>query len=271
MACILNIFLDLIFVALFGWGAAGAAAATVIAQTFSVLIGVLYLKRKRFIFDFRLKNLRYYPDKVRMILKLGIPTAIQHTIVFASFTIMTVIVNRLGVIESAVLGITHRIDGLLIMPGLAFSSAISVMTAQNMGAGQVNNARKSLFCGFLLSLIIAIPSFLLMYYRPEALIKLVSTDPDIVRVGGDFMYAYSPECLLVPIIFCMNGFFNGCGRTGFTMASNILSSTLFRVPLILKATDIFAVGLSMPLSTVPQVVITLLYLATGRWKKRLIQ
>ena len=271
LACTLNVILDLVFVAVLGWGAAGAAAATVIAQAFSVFIGVLYLKRKRFIFDFRLKNLKARPDKIRMILKLGIPTAIQHTIILISFSIMTAVVNQLGVIESAVMGITNRIDGFLIMPTLAFSSAISVITAQNMGIGRIKNAQKSVYCGFLLSLIIAIPSFLIMYYHPESIMRLLSSEPEIIMVGGVFMHAYSPECLLLPIVFCMNGFFNGCGRTGFTMLSNMTASVVFRVPLILKATDIYTVGLATPISTIAQIIFTLGYFITGRWKKRLIR
>ena len=106
VASVINIILDLIFVGLYHWGAAGAAVATVLAQAFSVFVGIVYLKRKNFLFDFKFKSFYYIPEKVKMILKLGVPTAIQHIIVFASFTVMTIVVNRLGVIESAVLGIT---------------------------------------------------------------------------------------------------------------------------------------------------------------------
>lgn len=270
VACCINVLLDLLFVGRFGWGAGGAAAATVIAQGFSAFVAVLYLKKQNFIFDFKLRSFRFVPQKAKMILKLGIPTAVQQSVVFMSFTIMTVAVNKLGVIESAVLGITNRIDGFLIMPALAFGSAISVMAAQNMGAGETKRAKKSFYVGLLMSLVFAVPSFFLMLMCPEKLMMMVSTDEVIIRAGGEFMLAYSPDCLLMALVFCMNGFLNGCGRTTFTMINNIASSVVFRIPLILISKTLFMVGLAMPFSTLPQLFISVFYFFKGYWKKSLI-
>ena len=205
-----------------------------------------------------------------MILKLSIPSSIQGIFIFMSFTIMTVAVNKLGVLASAVLGITNRIDGFLIMPIMAFGGAVSVMTAQNMGAKLMERAKQSFYAGFLMSLAFGIPSFYLMYFRPEWLMQIVNSNPKIITSGGEFMLAYSPDCLLLAIVFCLNGFFNGCGRTLFTMGNNILTSLGFRIPLIFMAKDLFEVGLAMPISTFPQIGISLVYFYSGRWKKYLI-
>ena len=269
IACAINVILDVLFVGGFHWGASGAAAATVIAQACSVIFGILYLRRRKFIFDYKLKNFHLFPQKAKAILKLSIPTAIQQTIVFMSYTIMTVAVNKLGVIESAVLGITNRIDGFLIMPALAFGASISVMAAQNMGAGEAGRAKKTFYTGFLLSLAFAIPSFWLMYDWPQGLMHLASSDESIINSGKIFMFAYSPDCLFMAYIFCVHGFFNGCGRTTFTMGNNILSSVL-RIYLILTAVDIFDVGFSMPVATLLQAVVAVIYFKTGRWKQSLI-
>jgi len=270
IACCVNILLDLLFIGGFHWGATGAAAATVISQSLSVGIAIAYLRRKKFVFDFSPKSFKFHKEKAKMILKLAIPSAIQGIVIFMSFTIMTVAVNKLGVISSAVLGISNRIDGFLIMPAMAFGGAISVMTAQNMGAKLYARAKNGFYTGFLLSLIFAVPSFLLMFLSPASLMRLATSDPQIVAAGADFMLAYSPDCLLLAFVFCMNGFFNGCGRTGFTMGNNILSSGGFRIPLIFIAKDLFEVGLAMPLSTIPQVLIAAGYFYSGRWKKALI-
>ena len=160
--------LDLLFVGYFRLGAAGAALATVMAQGCSVLFAVFYLKGRKFIFDFRLKNFKFIWQKAKLILTLGIPSSFQQAIVFISYTIMTIEVNKFGVIEAATLGITNRLDGFLIMPSLAFGAAISVMAAQNIGALKPERAKKALYTGFLLSLIFAIPSFFLMYFWPES-------------------------------------------------------------------------------------------------------
>ena len=269
-ACTINVLLDLLFVGGFKWGASGAAAATIIAQSTSVIIGIIYLKKHKFIFDFKYQSFKFIPEKAKMIMKLGIPMAIQQTIVFVSFTIMTIAVNKLGVVASAALGITNRIDGFLIMPALAFGSAISVSTAQNMGAGEIKRAKRSFYIGLLLALIFAVPSFITMFIWPEKLMALASSDNEIIASGGNFMFAYSPDCLLMGLVFCINGFFNGCGRTTFTMINNVSSSVIFRIPLILMAKTLYGIGLAMPFSTLPQSFIAVAYFFSGKWKKPVI-
>ena len=270
VACGVNILLDLLFIGVFQWGAAGAASATVLAQTVSAFVAIRYLRKKEFIFDFKIKNFRIEPQKAKMILKLGIPAAIQQTFIFMSFTVMTVAVNKLGVTASAVLGISHRIDGFMIMPALAFGGAVSVMAAQNMGAKLMIRAKHAFYTGFLLTLFFAVPSFILMYYYPEMLMRVANSDPEIIKSGAEFMLAYSPDCLLIPLVFCINGFLNGCGRTKFTMVNNVASSAGIRIPFILWGKDLFQIGLSMPASTIPQLLTAIIYFYTGRWKKSLI-
>ena len=270
IACGVNVLLDLLFIGVFRWGAKGAAYATIISQSLSVLIAVIYLKHKNFVFDFKPSSFKFYKDKAKMILKLSIPSSVQGIFIFMSFTIMTMAVNKFGVIASAVLGITNRIDGFLIMPAMAFGGAVSVMTAQNMGARLTARAKRGFYAGFLMSLIFSVPAFLIMYFRPEWLIQIVNSDPKIIASAAEFMWAYSPDCLILGLLFCTNGFFNGCGRTMFTMANNILSSAGCRIPLIFLSGNLFEVGLVMPIATIPQIGISLAYFYSGRWKKELI-
>ncbi len=269
-ACLMNIILDLLFVAVFKWGAAGAAAATVISQAFSVLVAVLYLRHRKFIFDFSIKSFRFYPEKAKKILKLGIPSAIQQTVIFTSFTIMTAIVNKMGVIASAAVGVTTKIDGFMIMPSLAFASAVSVMTAQNIGARQLRRAKETFYTGFLMALCFGAPSFYVLYYHAPFVMRLVTDNSDIIQAGSDFILAYSPDCILLSLVFCLNAFLNGCGRTTFTMTNNLISTLLFRIPLISKATTLFQAGFALPLATIPQILMSLFYFYQGYWKKSII-
>jgi len=270
IACCINIILDIIFVGAFHWGAAGVASATIFAQACSFLIAILYLKHRKFIFDFKLSAFKFFPDKAKTILFLGIPNAIQHVIIFLSFTILTVIVNKFGVIASATLGISNRIDGFLLMPPIAFGSAVSVMVAQNMGANEIRRAKKSLYTGFLFALPFGLFGFTVMYHYADVILAFINSDPRIVSSGTLFMKAYSPDCIIMAMVFCFTGFFNGCGRTTFTMANSIFSSLCCRVPLFLMATTLYEAGLALPLSSIPHLVITVLYFTTGRWKKPLL-
>ena len=121
-----------------------------------------------------------------------------------------------------------------------------------------------------MTLVFSVPAFMLMYFKPDWLMEIVSSNPKIIESGAEFMLAYSPDALLLAIVFCLNGFFNGCGRTIFTMGNNILTSVGFRIPLIFMAGNLFEVGLVMPISTFPQIGISLAYFYSGRWKKYLI-
>lgn len=271
LSCLLNIVLDLIFIVFFKWGAAGAATATVMAQAFSVFIAVSYLKKKGILFNLSLKNISFYPQKAKKILRLGIPTAIQQSIIFGSFTFMVAMVNKMGVISAAAVGITSKIDGFMIMPSMAFASAVSVMTAQNIGANQIQRAKETFYTGFLMSLCFGIPAFVAMYINPQLIMSLFTKNENIIQSGSEFILAYSPDCVLLCIVFCINGFMNGCGRTTFTMINNVSSTIFIRIPFIYLATTLFAVGFALPLATFPQIIFALIYFYSGKWKKPVIE
>ncbi len=166
VACILNIGLDLIFVGPLGMGAWGAALATILSQGVSMVLSVIYLKRQDFRFDFKPKSFRLHRGKTLRILKLGLPISLQESMVNLSFLIISAAVNALGVAASAAVGIAGKFDGFAMLPATALSGAISSMAAQNMGAGQSERARKTMYTGIAFSLAAATLFFL--WVQPRA-------------------------------------------------------------------------------------------------------
>lgn len=143
VACIINIVGDLLLVGVFGLGAAGAALATVAAQGVSLALALAVLRRRDFPFDFKRRSFRIQGDKAARILRLGLPVAVQNVLVTLSFLIITAIVNHMDVLaQSAAVGLVERITGFIMLFPIAFQSAISAMTAQNMGAGRPDRARR---------------------------------------------------------------------------------------------------------------------------------
>ncbi len=133
VACIINIVGDLLLVGVFGLGAAGAALATVAAQGVSLALALAVLRRRDFPFDFKRRSFRIQGDKAARILRLGLPVAVQNVLVTLSFLIITAIVNHMDVLaQSAAVGLVERITGFIMLFPIAFQSAISAMTAQNM-------------------------------------------------------------------------------------------------------------------------------------------
>lgn len=141
IACLTNIALDLLMVGGMGMGPAGAALATILSQAVSMCLAILYLTRRDFIFDFKLQSFHMYKDKALKLLKIGLPVSLQESMVSVSFLFIAAIVNSLGVITSAAVGIAGKFTNFAMLPATAFSGAISALTAQNMGAGQPDRAK----------------------------------------------------------------------------------------------------------------------------------
>ena len=137
LACIINIVLDFILVGYFHLGATGAAIATVTAQGVSFATALCFLHRKGFHFEFTRRDIRLNGVLSKRILALGAPIALQDALINVCFLIITVIVNQMGVIASASLGVVEKIIVFAMLPPMAISSAVATMTAQNYGAGLI--------------------------------------------------------------------------------------------------------------------------------------
>ena len=248
IACLTNIALDLLMVGGMGMGPAGAALATILSQAVSMCLAILYLTRRDFIFDFKLQSFRMYKDKALKLLKIGLPVSLQESMVSVSFLFIAAIVNSLGVITSAAVGIAGKFTNFAMLPATAFSGAISALTAQNMGAGQPDQL------------------------APQSVLHIFKADPQVTAAGIAYMRTFSIDYLLVAFVFCMNGFFNGCGRTVFSMANGLFSTLMVRVPLAYFLSryipgSLSGIGLAAPLASSTSLIFGLIYLKMGRWKQ----
>ena len=112
---------------------------------------------------------------------------------------------------------------------------------------------------------------LLIQLAPALAARLFTPDPDVVYHSVLYLRTYSIDCLLVCFVFCLNGFFSGCGRTLFTMSNSLCATFLVRVPMVIALSGIpgvtmFHIGLASPAASLLQVVIQLVYLKLGRWR-----
>jgi putative MATE family efflux protein len=272
IACIANIFLDLLFVAVIPWGAGGAAFATVLSQALSMALCIVYLRRKTFSFDFRPASFRIDRLKASRLLRLGVPISAQDTMVSISFLIITALVNTIGVDAAAAVGISGKFLGFAMLPAGALAGAIGAMVAQNVGARRFDRAERTLRIGIVFSLVCALFFFVWIQLFPESVVSMFKGSEAVVRAGSAYMRAFSWDYLLVAFVFCMNGFFNGCGRTGFSLFNGLLSTFLMRIPLAfllgrIVSPPLFGIGLAAPFASAASVVVGLVYLRTGKWRE----
>lgn len=276
IACGVNILLDLLFVAQFKMGAAGAAWATIISQAISMILCIVYLSKNNFIFDFSLESFKSFSKKqLKLILKIGIPTSIQNVASGLSFLFLTTLVNTMGVMASAAVGAVGKLNGFAILPGVAMSTSISAMSAQNIGAKKYKRASKTMFTGIAIALGISIVIFALVGLFPEACMKMFGKDPEFIQCGVDYIKSFKYDYLIAPVFFCFNGLFIGSGHTTFSLVNGILSSILFRIPAsylfgMVMGMGLTGVGLGAPVASIAAFVLCVIFYATGKWKKIVI-
>lgn len=272
IACVLNIVLDIILVSKFSMGAMGAAIATVISQAVSMILCIIYLAKSDFIFDFKLSSFKINKKRLKLLLKVGVPTSIQNVATSASFLFLTTLVNITGgAIASASVGAVGKLNGFAILPAVAMSSSVSAMSAQNLGAGEEKRAQKTMFLGMAIGGSISILAFIFIRLFPELCMSAFGNDPELIKNGVTYLKSFSLDYLVVPWLFCLNGLFIGAGHTTFSLINNSLSSILIRIPAsyffgVTLEGGLFGVGLGAPCASSAALVIAIWFYLSGKWK-----
>jgi Na+-driven multidrug efflux pump len=260
------------FVAVFKMGAFGAALATVIAQGFSVLISFFIIARKKLPFKFRKKYIRFDTFFVRIELKLGLPIALQDFLVGISFLVIQTAVNSLGLVASAGVGVAEKVCGFIMLIPSAIAQSLSAFVAQNIGAGQPLRAKQALKSGIAISLVMACFIGTFSFFRGDILTAIFSKDISVISSGHEYLKAYAIDVFLTSFLFCFIGYFNGNGKTLFSMAQGLIGGIAIRVPMVLLMrslpdTNLFLIGLSTPIATFCQIILCFIYYIKTRNEK----
>lgn len=260
IACVLNIAGDLLLVAGFHMGAAGAAIATVAAQAVSVLISLLIIRKRELPFQLSVREIRPNGVYIGRTLKLGIPIALQDLLVNISFLVILAIVNSLGLTASAGVGVAEKLCGFIMLVPSAFMQSMSAFVAQNIGAGKPERAKKALLCGIVSSLAVSVVMAYFTFFHGNLLAGIFAKDTQVILAAADYLRAFAIDCLLTSFLFCFIGYFNGCGKTTFVMLQGIIGALGVRVPvswiMSRQATvTLFRIGLATPVSSFVQIIL----------------
>lgn len=259
IACVFNIAGDLLLVAYFGMGTAGAAVATVAAQLISVVISFLLIRKKQFHFDFDRSCIKWDGMIIRKIILLGFPIALQDLLVGISFLVVLAIVNGLGLIASAGVGVAEKACGFIMLVPLAFMQAMSAFVAQNRGAGKLDRAFKGLRYAIMVSLAFGVTMAYISFFHGDMVAFIFARDPEVIAAAADYLKAYAIDCLFTCFLFCFIGFYNGMEYTRFVMIQGVIGAFLVRIPVSFimskwEPVTLFHIGLATPCSTVLQII-----------------
>lgn len=253
-AGILNIGLDYVFIGPMGMGAKGAALATVLSQAISVVLAIVWMPKTM---KLRLTRQDFAFDRsiFGKLLKNGVPVALQDGLIQVSFLIITMIANRRGVTVAAAVGIVEKVIGFLFLIPSAMLASISALSAQNIGAGQPRRARQTLLCGMCVCLAAGIIFSVLCNLFPEWVLGIFAKEePDVIRLGAQYLRSYVLDCIFAGIHFCFSGYFCACEKPVLSFVHNITSIVLVRIPFAWFASihwpeTLYPMGLGAPLGS----------------------
>ena len=230
VACIVNIFGDLLFVAGFKMDAAGAAIATVMAQAVSVVCAIVMLLKKDLPFKIRKSDFRLNLQ-CKKFLGIGLPLALQEFLTQLSFLALCAFVNRLGLEASSGYGVACKIVNFAMLIPSSLMQSMASFVSQNIGAGNTKRAKKSMFTGIGVGLVFGVAVFCLVLFKGDLLSSIFTTDPAVIQNAFDYLKGFALETIGTAILFTMLGYFNGTEQTLFVMAQGIIQTLLVRLPL----------------------------------------
>jgi putative MATE family efflux protein len=273
VACGINVVLDLVLVGAFKMDATGAAMATVFSQAGSVAFSLWKIKKDGLPFKVTKKHFAKNVGYQKKILKTGTPLAAQELLISISFLIIMSIINNIGLVASASIGIAQKLFLFLAIVPISFMSALSAFVAQNIGAGQEKRAIKSVGIAMAVSLVFGLCMAALTYFRGDMLAAIFENNSEVIAATHLYLKGVSLEYLMLPVIFCFLGYFNGIGQTTFVFLEGFVSSFIFRIPVSYYISrqpwaNLFHIGLAVPISAASSLIMCLTYFFIVR-KKRL--
>ncbi len=270
----INAILDPIFLLGLGpipkMGLNGAAYASLIAQFISLVLGFLYIRRKK-------SNLQLMPkkwefDKVLSvtILKIGIPSIVQQLLVQIGAVFVTSMVNFYGGAAVAAFGAASRIDTLVSMPAVAMSMAIASLTGQNLGANKSENIKEVLKWGLIMTSIVTFIISIISIAIPKEILYIFVKDKEVINFGIDYLRIVGIGYVIFSSVIVVNGVINGSGKTMSTLKITVFALWIIRVPLafILTRTSLGVKGIwvAILISFVCNLAASVYYYFSGKWK-----
>lgn len=269
LCCVLNIGLDLLFVAVFAWGVAGVAWATVLSLSVSALLILLHLSRAKGPWRFHWNRLRIHPGSLRRILTLGIPSAIQGSMYSLSNIIIQAAVNRFGTTVVAAWTATGKFDGIFWVTTNAIGAALCTFVGQCYGAGKLDRLRSGVkqWLIFALCVSVAISAFILGFGRWA--MRLFADDPQVLDYAVEMLWYFAPFYFVWIFIEIFSNALRGAGDSLTPMIICLLGVCLLRVFWIWLVVPhwntVRGVSVSYPVTWAVTALVFAVYYRRGRW------
>lgn len=282
VATVLNIVLDLMFVAWFDMGVAGVAWATIIAQFISAALCMWKLMRMRNLFDFGFKYMKPKRHHVVSIVRLGIPSGITQMIFSLAMIIVQSLTNSFGEMFIAANVIIMRVDGFAMMPNFSFGTAMTTYAGQNVGAKQYDRVSKGAKQGTLIAAGTSAVLTAIILLFGKYLMMIFTDTTELVDLSVRMMRIIAVGYIAMAVTQSLSGVMRGAGDTMTPMWISIVTTVFIRVPVAygiswLTRTPELPTGrsecifISLLCSWVLGAIITAIFYARGKWKEKAVK
>jgi len=279
ICCVLNIFLDIFFVAVVKMGIGGVALATVISQAISAVLCIRRLAQMRDTLDVSLKLMK--PDKAlcSRVITIGMPAGLTQAIFSCASLVVQSLTNTFGSAIIAANTIIMRVDGFAMMPNFSYGNAMTTYVGQNIGARKEQRVHDSAKYGLRLALITCAALVLIILIFGQYLMRAFTQTPEVIDFGTRMLRTLAVGYVAVAVTQVLSGIMRGAGDTVTPMIISVLTTVVVRVPLAyllvhLTRTAENPVGrpemlfVSLLVSWVLGAVLSAVFYKAGKWKKK---
>ena len=282
VATVINIGLDIYFVASLGMGVGGVALATVIAQIISSVLCLIKLSRMRDYFDFGLEYFKPQKEYVKTIIKLGLPSGLTQAIFSSAMIIVQSLTNRFGELFIAANVVIMRVDGFAMMPNFSFGTALTTYAGQNVGAGKYDRVIKGAKQGTLMAVATSATITGIILLFGKHLMWVFTDTAELVNMSYRLMMILAVGYIAMAVTQSLSGIMRGAGDTVTPMWISLITTVAIRVPVaygisFLTRTEALPYGrkeciqISLLCSWVLGAVLTAIFYRIGKWKNKAIK
>lgn len=249
-ASLVNVVLDLWFVLGLGWGVVGAGVATAFSQFLSAVTCIFYAYKSNTYFRLKKKNLKLNSYIVEKSLRLGIPVALQNSLIAFSLIVLQAIVNGYGATFTTAFTVISRIETLVQQPFMSLGTAVSTYTGQNLGAGKTDRVVKGFNSSNVMNVIFSAVVLVLFWTFTSPIVSIFGKDAEVLRIASDGLRITSCFYVFLGLIYTTRNVLNGAGDAMFSLFTGIVEC-------------IGRVGFAYPLTLIPFLGSYGVFVATG--------
>ena len=269
LSAFINVALDMLFVAALGLGVGSAAIATTISQGVSALLCFLHLLRIDAPYQVKLKQIRFHKDSFFEIIRYGIPSGVQNSVIALANVFVQTNINSFGKAAMAGCGSYSKLEGFAFLPVTCFTQALSTFVGQNLGAGQHDRVKKGITFGVICSCAMAELIGGLSYLFAPQLIGFFSETQEAISYGTQHMRTICLFYFLLAFSHCIAGVMRGAGKATVPMFTMLACWCIFRVSYITVAVrlvnQLTTVSWAYPITWTLSSIVFLIYFLKADW------